>query len=173
MRSGVRRLVKARMFLASAVLAVLQISPAYSLEPSPAVSDKPDPSTYPELAPDRLLPAIIADLKRTIPDAYSMRDFLICPARRIKLIDGHPVRWSVTFGFNAKSESGGYTGLTSYSIAFKDSRIAMHASASKMPGKDGFDQLINDAIIKDLLKCSSVPDSRIQELLALPLTPGE
>jgi hypothetical protein len=171
MRIGVKRLNKAIMLLAGTGLAIFTVVPACSLELSPAGSDKPDPAAYPELAPDRLLPAIIADLKRTIPDAYSIRDFLICPARQIKLADGRPVGWTVTFGFNAKSESGGYTGLTSYAITFKDGRIAMHAFSSKMPGKDGFDRLINDAIIKDLLKCSSVPDTRIQELLAQPLTP--
>ena len=52
---------------------------AASLVLTATANDDVDPASYPELAPAALLPAIIADLKRTVPDAYSIRDFSDLP----------------------------------------------------------------------------------------------
>ncbi|CAN5410233.1 hypothetical protein BH09PSE4_BH09PSE4_03460 [soil metagenome] len=137
-----------------------------------AASDKPDPSAYPDLSQERLLPAIIADLRRTLPDPYSIRDLIVCPAHHIKVENGHPVRWAVSFALNAKNASGGYTGLSSYLIGFKNGRINLHASPTLMAGTDALDAMINRAIMKNYEKCPTIPDAKVQELLAAPATGG-
>lgn len=132
-----------------------------------------DPAAYPELAPEKLLPVIIADLKRTIADPYSMRDFLLCPPRQIRLESGRPVKWTVDFGFNARNANGGYSGLTPYVVVFKKGVITLHALTSQTASKDGLDgldSLIARAGINHILKCPGVPDGQIQALIAAPLT---
>lgn len=132
--------------------------------------EKQDPSAYPELAQEKLLPAIIADLRRTLPDPYSVRDLIVCPARQIKIKDGRPVSWVVSFALNAKNAAGGYTGLRSYVVGFKNGQINLHASSTSMPGADAFDAMINRAIMKRFETCPSIPNDKLQALLSAPIT---
>ena len=61
------------------------------------------------------------------------------------------------------------SGLTPYTVGFKDGRINLHAFTSKLPGSDALDGLINKAAINRVLKCEPVPDATMQKLLAQPL----
>lgn len=142
-----------------------------SLATSP-VSQQRDPAAYPELAAEVLLPAIVNDLRRTVPDPHSIKDFLLCPASKLKFKDGRLSGWTVNLAFNAKNDKGGYTGLTPYVVGFKDGVIKLHALSARLPGNDGFDGLINRATLDRHLRCDSIPDTQIQELLARPITNG-
>jgi hypothetical protein len=121
---------------------------------------------FPELAPARLLPAIIEALKRELPDARSIREFVICPAGNIKMgkAPRRPIRWYVSIAFEAKNESGGYTGSKMYGAVFREGKRILISSV-QMPGKDGFDGLINRSIARSMEDCPVVADEALQELL--------
>ena len=96
-----------------------------------------DPAAYPELASDALLPPILAELKRTLKDPYSIRDFTLCPARAVKLKDGKPVGWAVMLSFNAKNSYGGYEGVKVYSVLFRNGRISGGLNAPSLAPAPG------------------------------------
>jgi hypothetical protein len=121
---------------------------------------------FPELAPARLLPAIIEALKRELPDTRSIREFVICPARNIKIAKAtrRPTSWYVSIAFEAKNESGGYTGSRMYGAVFREGKRILISSV-QLPGKDGFDGLINRSIARSMEDCPVVADETLQELL--------
>lgn len=139
---------------------------------SPAAAEIIDPAAYAELAIDRQLPLIIADIKQTLPDPYSIRDLTVCPARVIKLRDGKVERWGATFAMNTKTDAGGYSGFTGYAMTVKNGRIDLHVTSMLMPSKDGFDALINRSIMKRFEKCTPIPNETVQALLERPIGSG-
>ena len=130
-----------------------------------ATSEIQAASAFPELSAEALAPAIIQDLKRTLPDAYSIRDLTICAPHKLKLKDGKPFSWAVQIGFNSKGPNGGYTGLAAYVVGFKQGVINLHAFSAMAPGGGAFAHLINDKSINKVIDCSRVSDARVQELL--------
>jgi hypothetical protein len=123
-----------------------------------------DPAAYPQLSVEQLLPALISGLKRSVPDAYSIRDLTVCPARNVKLKNGMPASWALQLAFNAKSESGGYTGLLAYVALFKDGKVTQVLRTS-LATKDALDRLIDRAILRRMADCTAVPDETVQQLL--------
>jgi hypothetical protein len=124
------------------------------------------PASLPELEPKTLLVPILAELKRTLADPYSLRDFTLCPAERIKLKDGKPVRFVVSFAFNAKNSFGGYMGVKTYAAIFRNGRISGGITATHFDKTDGISGLVNDAIARKVTNCPPVADALIQQLLS-------
>lgn len=136
-----------------------------ALAAAPAPAADINPAAYQELAPDTLLPPILAELRRTLNDPYSIRDFVQCPARGIKLKEGRPVRWVVPISFNAKNELGGYTGVKMYAAVFKDGHISGGIGSTQFAKSDGLEGLINNMVAKRMAACPNVPDAKVQQLL--------
>lgn len=151
---------------AAVAFAILALSTAPSAHSATSIDKvEVDVAAYPELSSDALLPAIIGDLKQELADPYSIRDLTICPARSVKLRDGRPYSWVVDFALNARGKTGGYDGLTSFVIAFKQGRITLHASAAKFNKESALDTLINRANLKRFAPCERVPNAKVQALL--------
>ena len=131
-----------------------------------AAKDAVDPAAYPELASDALLPPILAELKRTMKDPYSIRDFSLCPARAVKLKEGKPISWAVMLSFNAKNSYGGYEGVKIYSVLFRNGRISGGLNAAELGSSTGLAGLINSAIAKRMASCPMIPDATIQQILS-------
>ena len=125
---------------------------------------KADPDAFPELSLEQLLPPLMVGLKRYVPDAYSIRDLTVCPAKSIKLRAGRPVGWIVRLAFNSRNENGGYTGLSAYGAFFKDGKVT-RVLATTSPTSDPLLQLLNRRNIDSFADCPSVPDGRVQQLL--------
>lgn len=95
--------------LAAAVAVLLASSAAAQTDGSmPAGYDEPGAK------PTDVLPAILADLKRTMKDPYSIRDFAICEPEVTKAFKypGAGQRWersywTVKFVLNARNSYGG------------------------------------------------------------------
>lgn len=135
---------------------------------SPVAADQAD---YAELAPASLLPPIIAELKRTLADPYSIRDFVMCPPRRIKMKDGRPTSWQVSIAFNSKNSFGGYTGFKTYSVLFRDGLIRGGVMATQFARSDGIEGLLNSITTKQVVNCPPVSDDLLQELLSPGASP--
>jgi hypothetical protein len=131
----------------------------------PARAAKVDPDGYPTLAAEVILPPIIANLKRTLPDPYSIRDFVLCRPRGIRLKGGVPVSWTVMISFNAKNSNGGYAGIKTYYPIFRNGRISGDISSPSLDRNDPFDRLIDNAIEKQMAGCPRIPDAEIQRLV--------
>ena len=141
----------------------IMLTAALAATPAPAADV--DPAAYPELAPEVLLAPIVAELRRTLNDPYSIRDFVLCPARGIKLKEGRPVRWVVPISFNAKNEFGGYTGVKTYAAVFKDGHISGGIGSTQFAKSDGLEGLINNMVARRMAACPTVPDAEVQQLL--------
>ncbi len=126
------------------------------------------PADYPELAPGALLPPILSELKRTLADPYSIRDFVICPARGIKMKAGKPTGWNVLIAFNAKNSYGGYAGLKTYSVVFRNGQIRGGILAAQFATSEGIEGLVNSMIARRTVNCPPVSDDDIQRMLSAP-----
>ena len=131
-----------------------------------AAKDPVDPAAYPELASDVLLPPIIAELKRTLNDPYSIRDFTLCPPRGIKLKDGKPVSWVVLLSFNAKNGFGGYDGVKAYSALFRGGRISGGITSTQFASSEGLEGMINNMVSRRMATCPTIPDAAIQQIVS-------
>jgi hypothetical protein len=132
---------------------------------NPASAEKVDPDAYPALAAEVILPPIIASLKRTLPDPYSIRDFVLCRPYNIHLKDGVPTSWAVMISFNAKNTSGGYSGIRIYIPVFRDGHVSGDISSVTQDRADAFNRLFDNAMEKKMAGCPAVPDEQIQSLL--------
>jgi hypothetical protein len=148
-------------YLPAALAAAFMLSAA----PAPA-KDAVDPAAYPELASDVLLPPILAELKRTQKDPYSIRDFTFCPPRAVKLKDGRPISWVVMLSFNARGSFGGYEGIKIYGVRFRNGRVSGGVTATELASNAGIDGLINSAIAKLTATCPMIPDAAIQQIIS-------
>jgi len=124
-----------------------------------------DVSAYPELAPANLLPAILTELKQTLKDPSSVRDFVLCPADKVNFKDGKPVRWSVLLSFNAKNGFGGYEGAKMYAAVFRNGQLSGKIVATQFPNSDGFVGLVNDMVARKMANCPAVSDQALQRSL--------
>jgi hypothetical protein len=131
-----------------------------------AAASQPTAASFPELEPKTLLLPILAELKRTLADPYSVRDFTLCPADRLKLKDGKPVRFDVSFAFNAKNSFGGYMGVKTYAAVFRNGRISGGITATHFDKSDGISGLVNEAIARKVTNCPTVADELIQRLMS-------
>ena len=127
--------------------------------PSPAQQ-----APVPEVQIDAFLPALIAGLKRNLPDAYSVRDLTVCEASKVKLTDGRPTGWVVQLALNSRTTAGGYGGLTAYTAMFKEGRVNAVYSTGQ-PSADPLNGLIYKAIMKRIARCRPIPQVQVQALL--------
>lgn len=125
-----------------------------------------DPAGYRELAPEALLPAILAELRHTLPDVYSVREMRLCPASHIKLKDGQPNDWSVRLEFNARNETGGYAGIRRDVAVFKNRHIAGSVGTAPQLGRTGLNGVFSKMVDKQMAPCTAIPDAAIQQALA-------
>jgi hypothetical protein len=97
---------------------------------------------------------------------------VICPPLNIKVAKAprRPVRWYVGISFEARNESGGYTGTRLYGAVFREGKRILLSSA-QLPGKDGLDGLINRSIARGMEDCPVVADETLQELLQVTKRP--
>jgi hypothetical protein len=148
-----------RVLQAGGVLAIGLVS-------APAAAHDPiDTSAYPELAPQAMLPAIIASLKHSLKDPHSIQDLTICRPYKLSLKNGRPHTWATMLSFNSKNAMGGYEGVTMYAAAFKDGAVSGDISKAQMNTNEGLDRLINRAIAKDMRGCVAIADAEVQRLL--------
>jgi hypothetical protein len=124
-----------------------------------------DVTAYPELAPDALLPPIIAELRRTLKDPQSVRDFTLCPVTKVGMKNGRPVRWSVLLSFNAKNSYGGYEGIKMFAAVFRNGRLSGGIVSTQFGSNEGLEGLINNAVARKMANCPIVPDESIQQLM--------
>ena len=158
---------QARATATAQVALGLCLAPLAAFSPVLA-SERIDPAAYPELAPDAQLPAILAELRHTLPDIYSVREMRICPASRIKLKDGKPNDWAVRFEYNAKNQSGGYAGIQRDVAIFRNRRIAYPIGGEPQLGRSGLDGVLGRTVDRQMEACTAVPDATIQQVLAAP-----
>ena len=142
------------------------LAPALLALAAPAFAADVDVSAYPELAPDTLLPIIAAELRATLKDPYSVRDFVLCPARKVSLKNGKPASWSVMFSLRAKNSYGAYEGVQIYAAIFRNGRLSGGLSSPQFKSSEGLEGLINRSIARMLTACPGVTDERIQQLLS-------
>lgn len=137
-----------------------------------SAASKIDPSAYPELSLDHLLPLIVADIKANLPDPYSIKDLTVCSAGMIHLRDGKPYKWSVQLAMNAKGPNGAYTGFSPYTIGFKQGTVDLHIFSPGL-SREGLDGLIRRSVMKQFASCTTIPDATVQSLLVRPIGSGD
>ena len=128
--------------------------------------DDVDIAAYPELSAEVLLPPILAELKHTLADPYSVRDFVLCPAGGVKLTNGKPTRWTVRFSFNARNSFGGYTGVKTYSALFRDGHLSGALMATQFAVNTGIEGIINNMVVRRMATCPTIPDETVQKMMS-------
>lgn len=141
------------------VLGALLVRPALA-------QDAHDYQHYPELSPDAQIVQVLGELKRTLKDPYSIRDFVFCEPLKIKWQDGKPVRWAVMLSFNARNSYGGYAGVQMYSALFRNGRLSGGVTSAQFGSSEGLEGLINNAIARKMANCPFIPDDKIQQMLS-------
>jgi hypothetical protein len=154
------RIVRPRFAAQVAGALVLAALPAMA-----AAHDPIDTSGYPELAPQAMLPVVIASLKHSLRDPHSIQDFTICRPYKLSLKNGKPHTWAIMLSFNSRNGLGGYDGVSMYAAAFKDGVVNGDIAKVQMSTNRGLDRMINSAIAKDMRGCVSVPDAEVERLL--------
>jgi hypothetical protein len=127
----------------------------------PTGFDEPGPK------PVEVLPAILTELRRTMRDPYSIRDFAICDPQVTEAFK-YPgagqrwerAHWTVKFVLNAKNSYGGYAGLTYFSATYQNGQLQSVSSPNLGPE-------LNAKLVDLARDCPRVPDAEIQRLLAL------
>lgn len=122
---------------------------------------------FPELRPRATPIAILKALDSAIADPRSVRGVILCPATRVKYSKAgapRPESWYVAFSMNSRSSDGGYAGRTMYGAVFKADRLPQIAKA-QMENDEGLNQLINNAIRKQMKDCPAVSNEQLGELL--------
>jgi hypothetical protein len=128
--------------------------------PMPAGYDNPGPS------PENALAKVFANLRTTLKDPYSIRDFKLCEPRQIEAyygIDWVRAHWIVTVNFNAKNSYGGYTGPTQFDVEFENGEAVR---ATQFDGIDLLTPVQNAKLLAMSQACPKVPDTEIHRLLA-------
>jgi hypothetical protein len=152
----------------AALAAALVLSSPATAKKRVAVPEAPMPAGYddPGPKPEKALPVILADLRRTMKDPYSMRDFRLCEASVAQAFR-YPgraglwqrARWTVHFALNAKNSYGGYAGQTYFTATFEGGKLTGVSSPDLGPE-------LNRKLLGITLDCPTVPDAELQRLLA-------
>lgn len=149
-------------------IAMLLLATAFCVT-TPAWSQQGDvaPPGYddPGMKPENVLPDILTDLKRTMNDPYSIRDFAMCEPEVTKAFRypgagnrWEKSHWSVKLVLNAKNKFGGYAGLTYFSAEYREGKLERLGSANL--GAD-----LNRKLVDLVKSCPRIPDAEIQKLL--------
>lgn len=118
-----------------------------------AATESHDLAAYPEMSPERTLPALAQALRDHLLDASSVTNFSACyPPVKVKFKDGKPIRWTVMFSLNAKNSYGGYTGLQQMAAVFYADRPVSIISTGMAP-------------TQRFRSCPRVPDAEIRRLI--------
>jgi hypothetical protein len=121
-------------------------------------------SDWPELRPDALLPPIVAELKRTLKDPYSIRDLVICAPRKASFEDGRPQAWGLMVSLSAKNSYGAYEGTSIYYARFAHGRL-VGVTSLLFARDEGLEGLANASTRRQVADCPSVSDELVQKLL--------
>ena len=144
--------------IALSVLALLT-SPVAAQDQMPAGFDDPGPK------PTDVLPPIVANLRATLRDPASVRDFRLCEPEVSKPFRYPGVgntweraRWTVRFSLNGRNGFGGYAGRQAFSATYRDGKLTDVASPNLGPD-------LNAKMVNLTNGCPSVSDAEIQRLL--------
>jgi hypothetical protein len=151
-------------FGALAALTLFATSTSYGQErtsaPMPAGYDDPGPP------PEDVLAKVVARLRTTLSDPYSIRDLTLCPLDRGEAfysVRWHRAQWTVRFTLNSRNSHGGYTGSTMYTATFEDGEVT---EVRQFTPLDLITPAQNARLIEMAQACPRVPDAEIQRLLA-------
>ena len=146
--------------LLSAPLSARKETPPPAQPPMPTGYDDPGPK------PVNVLPAITADLRKTLTDPYSVRDFQLCEPHATKPVynsygEGVWLRsqWMISFSLNAKNRMGGYAGRTGFLASYTDGKLESVSSMSDYADT-------NEKVVGETVDCPRVQDAEIQKLLS-------
>ena len=148
----------ASLALLSTMIALEGAAQVPATSPPPGYSDA-------GIKPVNPLPAIIAELRRTMKDPYSIRDFSFCEPK-VSPAFQYPsagqrwekAHWKVEFALNAENGFGGYAGRTYFSADFENGRLTSLGSPNLGPE-------LNSKLLDLVKDCPSVPDAEIQRYL--------
>lgn len=125
----------------------------------PAGYDDPGP------APENVLPKVVAKLRSTLKDPYSIRDFTMCELRPSGAYYASAwvrANWIVQITLNAKNSFGGYMGATLFTITFENGEAA---KVSQFEGLTLISAAQNAKIVEAAQACPRVSDAEIQRLM--------
>jgi hypothetical protein len=132
--------------------------------PMPAGYDDPGP------APQNVVPSVVAKLRQTLKDPYSLRDLRICApnaGRAYYGLEWKRARWSSMIALNSKNSYGGYTGVSVFSVSFEN---GVAVDMLEMSGLSLLSAAQNTELIArtqaKAQACPLVPDAEVQRLLA-------
>ncbi|MEA3002309.1 MAG: hypothetical protein QOH81_1097 [Sphingomonadales bacterium] len=128
--------------------------------PMPQGYDDPGPR------PADPLPAIVARLRTTLRDPYSIRDMTLCEPERVNAYFGasawRRAHWVMKLTLNAKNAFGAYTGAIQYDGEFDGGALT---SLQEFRGIDLLTPEQNDRLMAFARNCPRVSDGEIQRLL--------
>lgn len=129
-----------------------------------------DPTATPDInnagpKPSNTLEPILAELKKTMKDPYSIRDLRVCEPKVVPAFK-YPgagqrwegAHWSVEFELNAKNGFGAYAGRRYFSANYKDGLL--HHVGSPDLGAS-----LNGKLLAFTENCQRVPDAEVQRIL--------
>jgi len=135
----------------------------FSLLSSPINAEMPVNHDNPGIKPTDYLPAIMADLRSSLKDPDSARDFVLCDPRirkAFKYPSGkwNPAYWAVEFSLNAKNSYGGYTGSRAFTASFDNGELAKVWSSDLGPR-------LNAKILAGLKDCPRIADAEFRQMM--------
>jgi hypothetical protein len=115
--------------------------------------------------PSSTLEPIIAELKKTMKDPYSIRDFRICEPKVAAAFKypgagdhWEPAHWIVEFELNAKNGFGAYAGRRYFTASYSGGTLRDVGSPNLGAG-------LNSKLLALTENCQRVPDAEIQRIL--------
>lgn len=115
--------------------------------------------------PANVLPDILASLRKTMKDPYSIRDLRLCEPKVAPAFKypgagerWEPAKWTVAFELNAKNGFGAYTGRTYFAATYKAGKL-------DDVGSPNLGAELNGKLLSITESCPRVPNVEIQAFL--------
>lgn len=140
-------------------------SAKYDPPPMPVGYDDPGP------VPTHVAEQIVANLRTTLKDPYSIKGLSICESNRENASPPHrkhddwkPANWTVIFGLNAKSSYGGYTGQHDGMAWFRAGKLT-RVEFNEDEATSQVDVDMREITAKLLASCEHVSDDQVQRFV--------
>ncbi len=115
--------------------------------------------------PTNVLPDILANLRKTMKDPYSIRDLRICEAKVTPAFKypgvgdrWEPAKWTVAFELNAKNGYGAYAGRSYFSATYKGGKL-------EDVGSPNLGATLNAKLLTITENCPRIANTEVQSLL--------
>ena len=115
--------------------------------------------------PTNVLPDILASLRKTMKDPYSIRDLRLCEPKVTPAFKypgagerWEPAKWTVAFELNAKNGFGAYAGRTYFAATYKAGKL-------DDVGSPNLGAELNGKLLSITESCTRVPNAEIQSFL--------